>query len=107
MKSILMLISSSPHIPESRQALELARTLLKEGNELGIFFLQDGVYHTLNATCAHQILSEEKIARYCLAEDLEMRGFGKEDVFLPVRLSHYDELVDLMMERYSTTIGAF
>lgn len=107
MKSILMLISSSPNTPESRQALEMALSLWKEGNELGIFFLQDGVYHTLNAPGAHRILTEEKIAGYCLAEDLEMRGFGKEDVILPIRLSHYDELVDLMMERYGTTIGVF
>jgi len=106
MKSILMLISSSPNTPESRQALDLAGSLWEEGNEIGIFFLQDGVYHALKATGAHRLLLEEKVAKWCLADDLEMRGFGKEDVVLPVGLSRYDELVDLMMERFSMTIGA-
>ena len=107
MKSILMLISSSPNTPESRQALELARSLWEEGNELGIFFLQDGVYHTVNPSGSQEILSEGKVPRYCLTEDLEMRGFGAEDVVLPVKLSDYDELVDLMMEGFGSTIGAF
>ena len=107
MKPILMLISSSPDTPEARQALELAKSLWEGGNELGIFFIQDGVYHTVNPSGSQEILSEGKVPRYCLTEDLEMRGFGAEDVVLPVKLSDYDELVDLMMEESGSAIGAF
>ena len=60
----------------------------------------------MTATGSPGILSEGKVPRYCLTEDLEMRGFGAEDVFLPVKLSDYDELVDLMMEGSGNTIGA-
>jgi sulfur relay protein TusB/DsrH len=107
MKPILMLISSSPDTPEARQALELAKSLWEGGNELGIFFIQDGVYHTVNPSGSQEILSEGKVPRYCLTEDLEMRGFGAQDVILPVKLSDYDELVDLMMEGFDSAIGAF
>ena len=101
-----MLISSSPHTPESGQALDLARGLLEQGNELGIFFLQDGVYHALNPADSPALFPNERISAYCMVEDLEMRGFRDGDVVFPVKLSNYDELVDLMMERFSTTIGA-
>lgn len=107
MKSILMLISSSPQTPEAQQALELARSLRDGGNEMGIFFLQDGVYHTLNADATQDILPEGRISSYCLQEDLEMRGFRKEDVIPSVKLTTYEELVDLMMETFHTTLGAF
>ena len=107
MKSILMLISSSPHASESQQALELAKELLEQGNELGIFFLQDGVYHTLSSHGAPTLFSNGGLSAYCMTEDLEMRGLDEGDVVLPVKLSNYDELVDLMMERFSSTIGAF
>jgi sulfur relay protein TusB/DsrH len=107
MKSILMLISSSPNTPESAQALDLAKGLLEQGNELGIFFLQDGVYHTLNPVDSPTLFPNERLSAYCMTEDLEMRGFRERDVVLPVKQSNYDELVDLMMERFSTTIGAY
>ncbi len=107
MKPILMLISSSPDTHEAKQALELAHSLLEAGNELGIFYLQDGVYHAMNPSGSRQILSDGKVAHYCLREDLEMRGFKAEDVAHPVTLSDYDDLVDLMMERAGQTLGAF
>ena len=107
MKSILMLISSSPNTPEARQALELAKSLWEGGNELGIFFIQDGVYHAVTPSGTQEILSEGKGPLYCLTEDLEMRGFGAKDVILPVKLSDYDQLVGLMMKEFGSTIGAF
>lgn len=107
MKSILMLISSSPNTAESHQALELAGALSEQGNELGVFFLQNGVYHALNRPGSPTIFSNGKLRGYCMSEDLEMRGFGEGDVVIPVKLSNYDELVDLMMERFSSTIGVF
>ena len=107
MKPILMLISSAPDTPEARQALELAGTLLEAGNELGIFYLQDGVYHAVNPSGSGEILSNRKVTRYCLREDLEMRGFKAEEVAHPVTLSDYDDLVDLMMEKSGQTLGAF
>ena len=107
MKPILMIISSSPDTPEAQQALELAQSLLEAGNELGIFYLQDGVYHATNPRGSHEILSNAKVVHYCLREDLEMRGFKADDVAHPVTLSDYDDLVDLMMEKSGQTLGAF
>ncbi len=102
-----MIISSSPDTPEAQQALELAQSLLEAGNELGIFYLQDGVYHAVDPRGSREILSNRKVVDYCLREDLEMRGFTTEDVAHPVTLSDYDGLVDLMMERSGQTLGAF
>ena len=93
-----MIISSSPDTPEAQQALELAQSLSEAGNELCIFYLQDGVYHAVDPRGSREILSNGKVVHYCLREDLEMRGFKAEDVAHPVTLSDYDDLVDLMME---------
>ncbi|MGQ9630920.1 MAG: DsrH/TusB family sulfur relay protein [bacterium] len=107
MKSILMLISSSPHTPNATAALDLAGNLKKRGNDVAIYFLQDGVFHALSGEGVAKIVAEGKVNCYCLEEDLVMRGFRRRDVAPHVLLSSYEELVDLMMEEYDSTIGIF
>ena len=77
------------------------------GNEVGIYLLQDGVFHALSGKNAMGLISEEKIRCYFLEEDLIMRGFRNTDLIPQARPSSYEELVDLMSGRYDTTIGIF
>ncbi len=107
MKPILMLISSAPDTPEAQGALQLAQDMLEAGNDLAIFYLQDGVFHAMKRAASGGTLSNAHVAFYCLREDLEMRGFKAEDVARTVTMSDYDDLVDLMMERSAQTLGAF
>ncbi len=107
MKSILMIISSSPHSPHASAAIDLVNNLNNQGNKLAVFLLQDGVFHAISGEGAMKALLEKKIDCYYLEEDLIMRGFQKEDAIAEALPSGYEGLDDLMMEKYNSTIGAF
>ncbi|MEW5817809.1 MAG: DsrH/TusB family sulfur metabolism protein [Spirochaetota bacterium] len=107
MKSILMMISSSPGSPNARTALELADNLRHKGNEVALYLLQDGVFHAVSGDKVMERMVAEKICCYCLEEDLVMRGFRKLNLIPQAKVSSYEELVDLMMEKYDSTIGIF
>ena len=112
MNSILILISSSPESSHALEALKLAYNMKHRGHEVAVYLLQDAIYHAISnglqqggSYDGHD--EEEKISWYCLEEDLAMRGYQREEIIPRVRLSNYDELVEMMTERYGKTIGVF
>ncbi len=112
MNSILILISSSPESSHALEALKLARNMKQRGREVAVYLLHDAIYHALpkgsQQVGAYDGPGKEKeITWYCLEEDLAMRGYQREEIVPRVRLSSYDELVEMMTERYDKTIGVF
>jgi len=112
MKSILMLIMSPPDSQNAARALKLARDLNGQGNKVGVYLLQDGALLALNRgdelvkDLLAQLLSK-KVELYVGKEDLRMRGFGEKGLIPKVQLVDYHQLVDLLMDRYDSILGAF
>lgn len=107
MKSIAVLITSSPTSSNARRAFALADLLGRQGHRISICLLQDGVLGAL----ARGSPTGEELANlgdiYVLGEDLALRGFNEGDLIPPARLADYGELIGLMMERCDSVIGAF
>jgi|TARA_B100001964_G_scaffold245027_1_gene329428 sulfur relay protein TusB/DsrH len=69
---------------------------------LGIFLVENGIYHAvLNKNDAASSILDKKDANfYVLNEDLETRGFTKDNVDKRVNIIKMDDLVDLIMGKY-------
>lgn len=111
MKSILIIISSSPNTQNAARALKLASTLNEQGNKVSVFLLQDGVYYALSKQNPDLKTSAEKLMAtgidvYVLEEDLIARGFRKKDLASGTHASNYPELIELMMERHDLVVGS-
>lgn len=112
MKSILMLILSSPNSHNALRSLKLARDLNGQGNQVSICLLQDGALLALGTgdewvkDLLVQLLSK-KVELYVIWDDLRLRGFKKKELVPEVQLVDYDQLVDLLMDRYESVLGAF
>ena len=85
--------NTSTAIKITRAALGMGYILLKKINrpEVGWTSLSEVLKQTLQGK----------------RSDLVMRGFQKEDAIAGTLPSGYEGLVDLMMEKYNSTIGAF
>jgi len=70
--------------------------------ELGVFLVSNGVYHAVikEKGSSSPILNKKDAAFYVLREDLETRGFSESEVDKRVKVISYDDLVDLVMDRY-------
>ncbi|MBI2251224.1 MAG: DsrE family protein [Armatimonadetes bacterium] len=112
MASILLLVISSPNTDKALRALKSALLIKESKNNLGIFFLQEGVYGATkqqkdkNLDIINKLINE-KASIYVIPSDLEERGVSKEDLLPGVIFSNYDELITFMMEKYDKTLGAF
>lgn len=91
--------------------LELARGLIKEGQQVSICLLQDGIYFAVSRVWADRGHLREIVLNgvtyYVLQDDLIMRGFRQEEVEPRFKVINYPELVDLMMEDHQQVMGAF
>lgn len=76
----------------------------KAGENVAIYFLQDGVLNITQKKKIEEIL-EAGVKLYVLEEDAEARGLsGLEE---EIRVSNYPELVDVIMEKYDRVLGCF
>ncbi len=112
MKSVLMLIISPPESQNAARALKLARDLNGKGNRVGVCFLQDGallarVTGDEGAKDLIVQLLSRKVDLYVIKDDLRMRGFGEKELIPEAKLVDYHQLVDLLMDRYESILGAF
>ena len=72
-----------------------------KSDQLGIFLVQNGVYHAtvLDKGKGSSVL-EASQRIYALREDLETRGFAAEAVDSRVKVVGYGDLVDLIFNDY-------
>ncbi|MEW6409118.1 MAG: sulfurtransferase complex subunit TusB [Nitrospirota bacterium] len=69
--------------------------------ELGVFLVSNGVYHAvLKENGKPSPVLEKNATFYVLKEDLQTRGFNEGEVDRRVKVITYDDLVDLIMDKY-------
>lgn len=70
--------------------------------ELGVFLVSNGVYHAVlkEKGSSSPILNKKDATFYVLREDLETRGFSESEVDKKVKVISYDDLVELIMDKY-------
>lgn len=70
--------------------------------ELGVFLVSNGIYHAVlkESGKPSRILDKKGATFYALNEDLQTRGFSDSEIDSRVKVINYDELVDLIMDKY-------
>jgi sulfur relay protein TusB/DsrH len=72
-----------------------------KSDQLGVFLVQNGVYHaTLAESGKGSAILDASPRIYALREDLETRGFAAEAVDSRVKVIGYGDIVDLMFTEY-------
>ena len=72
-----------------------------KSDQLGVFLVQNGVYHaTLAENGKGSAILDASPRIYALREDLETRGFAAEAVDSRVKVVGYGDIVDLMFTEY-------
>ncbi|MEW6404314.1 MAG: DsrH/TusB family sulfur metabolism protein [Chloroflexota bacterium] len=104
MKSILMLVNSTPSSANAQRTWQLARTLHEQGHSVTLFLIQDGVLAALNGETALRGLPRG-IGCYVLGEDLALRGFTPLKLREQFQVADYAQLVDLF-DQHTRVIGA-
>lgn len=89
------------HYRHGADILEKIRT-----SKLGIVFVGNGIYHVaLKENNKHSSLLDKKdVKLYVLTEDIETRGFKIENIDERVRPVKYEDLVDLIFDKYEKVI---
>lgn len=102
MSKYLLVESRDPfETPDSRQLLELADSLGREGNEVTVYLIQNAVLATRSAAKVEgldKLLVTDGVQ--ILADDysLQERGIDGTDLAAGVGISNMDQLVDLIVE---------
>ncbi len=73
-----------------------------EASKLGVFLVENGVYHAVlkEGGKSSPVLDKAGANFYVLNEDLETRGFTKDEVDSRAKVINMGELVDLIMGDY-------
>jgi sulfur relay protein TusB/DsrH len=73
-----------------------------KASKLGVFLVENGVYHAVlkEEGKASSVLDKEGADIYVLNEDLETRGFTREEVDKRAKVITMSDLVDLIMKDY-------
>jgi sulfur relay protein TusB/DsrH len=72
-----------------------------KSDQLGIFLVQNGVYHAAIAENGRGSAILDAAPRvFALREDLETRGFAADAVDARVKVVGYDDIVDLIFSEY-------
>ncbi|MFZ3089549.1 MAG: DsrH/TusB family sulfur metabolism protein [Nitrospirota bacterium] len=109
MAAYLLLISSAPDTKNIHRAISVTEDLKKEGNDINIFLIQEAVRAVVKNRPIEQLnrLINSGIKCYVLEEDLGLRGFRKDDILSNAEVAGYNELLNLMTDDVTSTLGAF
>ena len=73
--------------------------------KLGIFFVGNGVYHSvIKENGKSSPLLKKEANFYVLSEDIQSRGFENKEVHEKVVVITYSDLVDLIMNEYEKLV---
>ena len=111
MESILLLLKNTPSHPDMANGLQMAQHFRMEGNAVDVFLLQDAVLAGVAKDGAPQSgalapLLAQGLGCYAVGEDLELRGYTAASLPPAIHAASYDELAEMMMERYDRVLGA-
>ncbi len=83
---------------------EIAKALKAEGHEIALLLVQDGVF-LADKGCEHSSkVVDLNVAMFVSEHHVEERGI-KSRMVGDVSLVNYDEMVDLMMEKYDRVVS--
>ncbi|MHA1637332.1 MAG: sulfurtransferase complex subunit TusB [Candidatus Thorarchaeota archaeon] len=83
---------------------ELVGALRKKSNEIGVLLVQDGVFLADKGCTHNKMIVDLKVPLFVSKPHVEERGI--EGRLVPdVKLVDYDDIVDLMMEKYDRVIS--
>ena len=73
-----------------------------KAEKLGVILVGNGIYHAVMKEGGKDspVLSKAGATFYCLADDLETRGFTAANVNAKVKVVSYSDIVDLIMNDY-------
>ena len=76
------------------------------GEGLGIFFVENGVYHAVIHENGRDsgVLQKKGVNYYALASDIQTRGFTTSKIDSRVNVVTYEDVVDFMMNDYEKLI---
>ena len=109
MKSFLIIIASSPSSPQGTRGLQTALELQSKGHVL-VVLTQDAVLAARkDSKTADRVrqLANNAGSVYALADHLNKRGFSSDDLLETVRIVDYAQVVELMTNEETSTIGVF
>ena len=106
MPGTLIMTSKAPGDPELERAVALAKLLADGGNAVAILFVGDGVYSLISGAVPSVDGSSigPNVKRFACLPDIRARGLS-DKILSEVRAVSYDEIVDLIMEEYSSVIS--
>lgn len=111
METTLLVLTAAPEEPRTASCLGLARTLRQAGNDVEVLLLQDAVLLPTQRITAGKIgvhdLITEGVRFLVLEDDLQLRGFGKDDLRGPARLVSYRAAIRRMAEAGTGVKGCF
>lgn len=106
MESILLLLKNPPPHPDAASGLQMAQHFQLEGNSVDVFLLQDAVMAGVANAGVLASLLAQGIGCYALDEDLQLRGYTGAHLMAGIKETNYDELTNMLMERYDRVLGA-
>ncbi|MHA2261458.1 MAG: sulfurtransferase complex subunit TusB [Candidatus Thorarchaeota archaeon] len=84
---------------------EIYNGLAGQGHEVGILLVQDGVFMLDKGCPFSDEMQEFSASVFALKEHIDERGIGAR-LAVEAKQIEYDELVDLLMEKYDKIITA-
>jgi len=89
---------------ECRSVEEIVKALKAEGHEIALLLVQDGVF-LADKGCEHSSDVVELDVRMFVSENHAKERGIKSRMVGDVSLVNYDEMVDLMMEKYDRVVS--
>lgn len=111
MDATMLVLTGAPDEPRTASCLRLARTLRQAGNDVEVLLLQDAVLLAVQRSVGGGHPLEEGLREgvrfLVLEDDLQLRGFGKDDLGDPAQLTTYRAAVRRMAEAGISVKGCF
>jgi sulfur relay protein TusB/DsrH len=84
---------------------EIYNGLVSQGHDVGILLVQDGVFMLDRGCQFSDEMQRFSATVYALREHIDERGIGAR-LAVEAKLISYDEMVDLLMEKYDKIVSA-
>jgi len=87
--------------------VEIALNQSSKGINVGLAFIQDAVIGLVKGSSIAEILENKNgnLSIYVLGPDLKARGINPNKIISNAKIVSYDDLVDLIMDKYQKIVS--